>query len=152
MQGRSRWDHDGKKVWPPFKIDGKHSFLRGDRDEEGIAGLVWGSLNNASVMFTHTCCHSNGIRGDLEGDFMGRGYGWGVLLHSEMPQGSLGLGRAVEIPTDSGMLTTCRPWGASHPHVTQPNSANEVVWKFSQLFQPFHESCPQRSLPLTRTT
>ena len=40
---------------------------------EGIAGLVWGSLNNASVMFTHTCCHSNGIRGDLEGDFMGRG-------------------------------------------------------------------------------
>ena len=73
------------------------------------------------------------------------GMGWGgggVLLHSEMPQGSLGLGRAVEIPTDSGMLTTCRPWGASHPHVTQPNSANEVVWKFSQLFQPFHESCP----------
>ena len=66
---------DGKKVWPSFKIDGKHPLLRGDRDEEGIARLVWGSLNNASVMFTHTCCHSNGIRGDLEGDFMGRGMG-----------------------------------------------------------------------------
>ena len=57
-----------------FKIDGNHSLLHGDRDVEGIARLVWGSLNNASVMFTHTCCHSsNGIREDLEGDFMGRG-------------------------------------------------------------------------------
>ena len=60
------------------------------------------------------------------------GVGGGVLLHSEMPQGSLGLGRAVEIPTDSGMLTTCRPSGASHPRVT-PASANEVVWKFRSL-------------------
>ena len=79
LQGRSRWDHDGKKVWPPFKIDGNHSLLHGDRDVEGIARLVWGSLYNASVMFTHTCCHSNGIRGDLEGDFMGRGCGGGSV-------------------------------------------------------------------------
>ena len=53
-----------------------------------------------------------------------------MLLHSEMPQGSLGLGRAVEIPTDSGMLATCRPSEA--PRVT-PASANEVVWKFRSL-------------------
>ena len=79
LQGRSRWE-DGKKIWPVFKIDRNHSLLRGDREEEGIAGLVWGSLNNASVMFTNTCCHSsNGIRGDLEGDFMGRGYGGGSV-------------------------------------------------------------------------
>ena len=70
----------GKKVWPVFKIDRNHSLLRGDREEEGIAGLVWGSLNNASVMFTHTCCHSsNGIREDLDGDFMGGGYGGGSV-------------------------------------------------------------------------
>ena len=39
-----------EKVWPSFKIDGKHLVLMGDRDQLAWGRNAWRSLANASVM------------------------------------------------------------------------------------------------------
>ena len=72
-----------EKVWPSFKIDGKHLVLMGDRDQLAWGRNAWRSLANASVMLTPPAVTPMEFRWALEVTLWEMGGG----SHSRLPPG-----------------------------------------------------------------